>query len=103
VKTKASVAPTLTRTLLALALTLVHATAAYFGSRLPNALAAFLAGTVYGPLWLVSQMGLPVFGPAESGGWAGPSLLGWTFLALFWFAVWWLLVSLLLKWRARNG
>lgn len=88
------------RALAALALTLVHGGFVAVAGRLPDALAAVLAGTVYGPLWPASALGLPVFGPVRSGGWPGPSLSGWALLAVFWFAAWWLVLSLLRRLRS---
>ncbi len=87
------------RMLAALGLTVTHAVVVSVAGRLPDSVAAVVAGTVYGPLWPLSAIGLPVFGIAESGGWPGPSLLGWSFLAIFWFAAWLLIVSLLRKLR----
>lgn len=57
-------------------------------SVLPDAIQPALAATVYLPLWPLAALGLPVFGPAESGGWPGPSLLGWAAFAFLWAAVW---------------
>ncbi|MFY1827151.1 hypothetical protein ACN47A_14625 [Myxococcus fulvus] len=59
-----------------------------------EAVAPVVAGSVYLPLMLLSGLGLRVYGPGESGGWAPPSLLGWMLLALFWGLVWWAVVSL---------
>jgi hypothetical protein len=88
------------RALAALAITFAHGSAVAIAGRLPDPVAAFLAGTVYGPLWPASALGLPVFASAESGGWSAPSLLGWVLLAGFWFAVWSLVLSLLRKLRS---
>jgi hypothetical protein len=60
----------------------------------PEAIAPAVAGSVYLPLMALRAVGLPVFGKAESGGWAAPSLLGWILVAAFWAAVWWGVVSL---------
>lgn len=89
------------RVLAALAITVAHGIAARFADHLPDPVAAVLAATVYGPLWLASALRLPVFGAADSGGWPGPSLLGWVILALVWLGAWLLVVSLLQRLRAR--
>ncbi|EPX62775.1 hypothetical protein D187_008963 [Cystobacter fuscus DSM 2262] len=60
----------------------------------PEAIAPAVAGSVYLPLMALRAVGLPVFGRAESGGWPGPSPLGWILVATFWAAVWWGVVSL---------
>lgn len=88
------------RFFVALALTVAHALLVGLAGRLPDAFAAVLAATVYGPLWLASALGLPVFGPAASGGWPHPNLLGWALLGLVWFGAWWLGVGLLYRLRA---
>lgn len=54
----------------------------------PPLLAPAVAATVYGPLLAAQALGLPVFSSAGSGGWASPSLLGWTFVVLCWTLVW---------------
>ncbi|MFP2905133.1 hypothetical protein ACLESD_08770 [Pyxidicoccus sp. 3LFB2] len=69
----------------------------------PEALAPAVAGSVYLPLMALRALGLPVLGRAESGGWAGPSLLGVMAVAVFWGAVWWGVVSLVARlWRAQG-
>lgn len=83
------------RILVALALTAAHGILVSLAGRLPESVAAVLAGTVYAPLWLASYLSLPVFGQAPSGGWPGPSILGWAFLAFTWFGAWLLAVSAL--------
>lgn len=60
-------------------------------------LAPFAAGTLYLPLAGFEQLGLAVFLPAPSGGWASPSLLGWSVVLGFWVAMWGLLA-----WLAEN-
>ncbi len=84
----------------AVGLALVHAAlfalAGHFGDRF----AALLAGTVYLPLWPLASIGLPVWSPAESGGWSAPSLLGWTIVSCLWFSIWWFVSALLLRRRA---
>lgn len=71
----------------------------------PEALAPAMAGAIYLPLMALQAIGLPVFGRAESGGWPGPSPLGWIAVVVFWAAVWWgvlSLVSRLLGGRRRG-
>ncbi|WP_179958384.1 hypothetical protein [Chitinimonas arctica] len=46
------------------------------------------------------MLGLPVFGNAESGGWAGPSLFGWLCAILFWAVAWWIFVQAVVKLRS---
>ena len=57
--------------------------------RPPEAIAPAVGGAVYAPLMVLNALGLPVYGRAESGGWAAPSLLAWALVAIFWAAVWW--------------
>jgi hypothetical protein len=66
----------------------LHVAVVAFVDSLPEAWAPALATTVYLPLWPLSAVGLPVFGPAPSGGWPGPSGLGWGLLFLTWAAAW---------------
>jgi len=47
-------------------------------------LAPLIAGSVYLPLMPLQQMGVPVFGSGESGGWAAPSVLGWATVIVVW-------------------
>ena len=61
----------------------------------PEFLAPAIAGTIYLPLMPFNFIELPVFGSAESGGWAAPSLLGWAIDFIFWVVVWWALASFL--------
>ena len=77
-----------------------HAALIAFGDAMPEFIAPAVAGTVYLPLWLLQTVGLPVFGRAESGGWPGPSVLGWTLLAAIWTTLWWILVAAIAKVRA---
>jgi hypothetical protein len=77
-----------------------HAVLVALGDALPEALAPAVAGTVYLPLWLLQGVGLPVFGRAEAGGWAAPSLLGWLLVAAIWTTLWWLLVVAISRVRA---
>lgn len=68
----------------------------------PEFAAPALGGSVYLPLMVLDALGLPVYARAESGGWASPSLLGWTAVAVIWAAVWWGVVSLVARWRRRR-
>lgn len=76
-----------------------HTTLIALGDRLPEIMAQVIAGTVYLPLWSLQAVGLPVFGRAESGGWPGPSVLGWALVAAIWTALWTILVSATAKLR----
>jgi hypothetical protein len=58
-----------------LSLLCAHAALVVSGDALPEVVAPAIAGTVYLPLWLLQNVGLPVFGRAETGGWPGPSTL----------------------------
>jgi hypothetical protein len=84
-----------------LSLICIHGALVASGDALPEAVAPAIAGTVYLPLWLLQAAGLPVFGRAESAGWAGPNLLGWVLVAAIWVALWWLLVAALAKLQGR--
>lgn len=84
-----------------LSLISIHGALVASADALPEAVAPVIAGTVYLPLWLLQAAGLPVFGPAESAGWAGPSLLGWVLVAAIWATLWWLLVTALAKMQDR--
>ena len=77
-----------------------HGMLVALGSLLPDSVAPVVAATIYLPLWLLNAIGLPVFGRAESGGWPGPSLLGWLFVAAIWSALWWLLLAAIARVRA---
>ncbi|WP_164000722.1 hypothetical protein [Pyxidicoccus caerfyrddinensis] len=66
-------------------------------ARPPEVLAPAVGGSVYAPLMLFQALGLPVFARGESGGWAPPSVLGWVLVAVVWAAVWWGVVSLVLR------
>lgn len=87
------------RTILVLGLLVGHLLLVAIAGRLPDALAPAVAATVYGPLWALSLIGLPVFAQAGSGGWAGPNVLGWLCFGVFWAIVWWLLVQALMRLR----
>ncbi len=72
----------------------------------PEWLAPWVAATIYGPLMLLQQLNLPVFGLAASGGWAAPSFIAWAILVLFWGLIWFAVASLMaryLKKWARIG
>jgi hypothetical protein len=84
-----------------LAPVIAHAGLIALGDRLPQALAPAIAVSVYLPLMPLQDLGLPVFGAAESGGWPGPSLLGWVLLGLLWLSVWWLLSAAVVRLFAR--
>lgn len=81
------------------ALICAHAILIGLGDALPDAVAPIVAGTVYGPLWLLDSIGLPVFGRAESGGWPGPSALGWIVVAIFWSTLWWSVLAAITRMR----
>lgn len=87
------------RTVLFMGLAACHALAAWFWAG-SAALGPAIAATIYGPLFVLDALRLPVFGNAPSGGWAAPSLLGWACVVLLWSAVWWGVASLLARaWR----
>ena len=77
-----------------------HAALVALVDTLPEVIAPAVAGTVYLPLWLLQTVGLPVFGYAESGGWPGPSFLGWVLVAAVWMTLWWILFAAIAKVRA---
>lgn len=64
---------------------------------LPKELAPAMAGSIYLPLMPLRALGLPVLSPAPSGGWAGPSVLGWVAVALVWGLIWWGVASLVAR------
>ena len=76
-----------------LTLVAAHAAAIVAASHLPDRLAAVVAGSIYLPLMPFDALGLPVFGRAESWGWASPSVLGWGVLVVVWVGLWWAVVS----------
>ena len=82
------------------ALVLLHIAGVLFA---PRALAPLIAGSVYLPLLPVHQMGVPVFGSGESGGWAAPSILGWATVIVVWTATWWTVTKLILELWRRVG
>lgn len=83
----------------AVGLALGHAALFALAGQLGDRFAALLAGTVYLPLWPLASIGVPVWSPAESGGWSAPSLLGWFIVGGFWFALWWFVSALLVRRR----
>ncbi|QSQ17667.1 hypothetical protein [Myxococcus landrumensis] len=64
---------------------------------LPDELAPALAGSVYLPLMPLRALGLPVLSSAQSGGWAGPSVLGWGVVVLVWALIWWGVAALIAR------
>lgn len=79
----------------------LHAAA---GSFSPESLAPVVAGSIYLPLMPLEAIGAPVFGRAESGGWAAPSLLGWVVVLALWAAIWFTLATFLSRlFTKRSG
>ena len=76
-----------------LTLVVAHTVAIIAASHLPDRLAAVVAGSLYLPLMPFQALGLPVFGSAESWGWASPSFLGWGLLVVVWVGFWWSLTA----------
>ena len=85
------------RLIVFLSLTCAHGAFVGLGSQLSENLAPVAAGTIYLPLWPLNRVGISVFGRAESGGWPGPSFLGWLCVIAFWSALWWLLATAIAK------
>lgn len=83
------------RLFVALAIAATHGALVAMSSSLPDAFAEALAWTVYGPLWIVSTFSIPVFSRSQTGGWAGPSGMGWGLLIIVWVISWWAVVELL--------
>lgn len=81
------------RALIILAILSLHAAFIALNASLPDVIGAFVAGTVYLPLWPLVFLGAPVLESAPAGGWASPSLAGWTVLLLVWATFWWTLVG----------
>jgi hypothetical protein len=81
-------------------LILAHLALVATGDALPAAIAPVIAGTIYLPLWPLSAIGIPVFSPAESGGWASPSVLGWLAFVAIWSLLWWILVAVIVRVRS---
>jgi hypothetical protein len=87
------------RSLLFLGLAAGHALVSWIGLG-GAALGPAIAATIYGPLFALDAVRLPVFGSAGSGGWAAPSPLGWVCVLLLWGAFWWGVAALLVRaWR----
>jgi hypothetical protein len=80
-------------------LVLLHVVLVLAGGALPEILAPVIAATLYLPLSPFAAMGLPVFSRAESGGWPGPSVLGWITFGAFWSVLWALVIAVILRIR----
>ncbi|NHZ64046.1 hypothetical protein [Massilia genomosp. 1] len=89
------------RTVLFIGLGAGHALACWIGAASP-ALGPAIAATIYGPLFALDAVSLPVFGNAASGGWAAPSPLGWACVLMLWGALWWGVAALLARWSGRS-
>lgn len=86
-------------------LVLLHTAGVLFA---PRSLSPLIAGSVYLPLMPLRQIGAPVFGSGESGGWAAPSILGWAIVIVVWAVTWWAVAKLTFAlWRrvcsSRSG
>jgi len=57
-------------------------------------LSAFIAGSIYLPLWPFKIIGVPVF---QRGSWMipPPNLLGWLLIVIVWAAVYWAVAALI--------
>ncbi|WP_157778268.1 hypothetical protein [Massilia violaceinigra] len=84
------------RTLLFIGLSTAHALVAWIWAG-TSTIGPAIAATIYGPLFVLDAIKLPVFGGWPSGGWAAPSLLGWACVVLFWAAIWWGVAVLLVR------
>ena len=71
-----------------LTLLVAHALLVAFAGWLPEPVGPVVAASIYVPLWPFHSLGVSVFGAAESGGWAAPSLLGWAVVGSVWCFVW---------------
>ena len=80
-----------------LGIVIFHLALIVFVASLPDLISEFVAASVYLPLWPLSALGMPVFGAAESWGWATPSVFGWMLLLIFWSASWVLIVFAAVK------
>jgi hypothetical protein len=83
-------------------LVLLHAAAAT-GLFSTEAVAPVVAGSIYLPLMPLEAVGIPVFAPAESGGWAPRSLLGWMMVASLWSALWLAMATFLARLFMKRG
>jgi len=83
-----------------ISLIVVHLALVAAGDALPAAIAPAIAATIYLPLWPLSAAGIPVFSPAESGGWASLSVLGWLVFVAIWSLLWWTLVAIIIRVRS---
>ncbi|MFB9241584.1 hypothetical protein IV454_06695 [Massilia antarctica] len=88
------------RSVLFVGLATVHAVIGWIWAG-TGTLGPAIAATIYGPLFVLDALGLPVFGSGASGGWAAPSLLGWVCVVLVWAAIWWGAAALLARLRRR--
>jgi len=71
-----------------------HLVSVFFSTLLgSDRLSAFIAGTLYLPLWPFSKIGLPVF---QRNSWMipPPNLFGWVLIIFFWATVYWALATL---------
>ncbi|NHZ44988.1 hypothetical protein [Massilia aquatica] len=84
------------RTVLFIGLCAGHALLSWIGAG-GATLGPAIAATIYAPLFVLDALRLPVFGNGPSGGWAGPSPLGWACVLLLWGAVWWGVATLLAR------
>lgn len=86
----------------ALFLLAAHALLVAIASEIPESIASVLAATVYGPLWPLHSLRIPVYGASPGWGWSSPNVLGWSFLALFWGSIWLVVVSFVVRLTRRG-
>ncbi|MDM5177896.1 hypothetical protein PO883_11905 [Massilia sp. DJPM01] len=84
------------RTVLFVGLATAHALIAWIWAG-TSIVGAAIAATIYGPLFVLDALRLPVFGNGASGGWGAPSVPGWVCVVLFWAAIWWGVAALLAR------
>jgi hypothetical protein len=84
------------------AFVLLHAAAAT-GLFSLEVVAPVVAGSIYLSLIPLEAMGIPVFAPGESGGWAPPSLLGWMIVVSLWSTLWLVLATFLSRLFTKRG